>query len=370
MKTQKKLSIVTGNLFTHDGKKVVLGGLERYTRDIAFLCRDLGFDVTIHQFGNGYWTKRYDGIPVKAYPWNGNSERCVEVMMNQDLSKADHVIYMWLGFQTKYKPNSVTINHGVWFDEPGKNGQWGPQVAKTHVIPALEQTKAVVSVDLNFLNYTRCTIPQADNNKMQYIPNYVDTDKFYPKNVVKKDNMIEILYPRRYDKYRGIYLMQEIAPQLLDEYDNITFNFAIDENHDNLIAEWKTWLNKQPHKDRIKWKHYPMDEMPEAYANADIVVIPTICSEGTSLSALEAMAMEKPIVSTNIGGLSNLILPEVNGKIVNPTAEDVKNALKEYIENPKQRKEHAKRAHDIANIAFSKKQWDKAWKEVILSNFQ
>lgn len=361
----RKLSIVTANLFTHDGSTVVLGGLERYTRDLALLCRNLGFDVTIHQFGDQYWEKNYEGFPVKAYPWEMNSERCVEETMDPDLAKADHLIYMWLGFQRKYKPNSISINHGIWFDEPGGDGTWGINVAKSHIMPALENLAALVTVDLNFLNFTRCVIPYADNNKMIYIPNYVDTGLFKPRNKQKDDGMVEILYPRRYDRYRGIYLMQEIVPDLLAKYPNVKFNFAIDRNHPRLVDEWVRWLDKQSHQDRIRYKHYPMDEMPEAYSDADIVVIPSICSEGTSLSALEAMAMGKALVATNIGGLTNLILPNINGKVVNPTPQSVKEALEEYINNPEQRFMHGVNAIHIANAAFSKKIWDTRWQKLI-----
>lgn len=362
---KRKLSIVTANLYTHDGGTVVLGGLERYTRDLAFLCRDLGYDVTIHQFGSNFWEKDYEGFPVKAYPWEMNSERCVEEKMDSDLDKADHVIYMWLGFQRKYKPNSISINHGIWFDEPGGDGTWGLNAVKSHVIPALDNLAALVTVDLNFLNFTRSVIPYADNNKMIYIPNYVDTDLFKPMKRKKDNSSVEILYPRRYDKYRGIYIMQEIVPELLDKYPDIKFNFAIDQNHRHLLDEWILWLDKQPHKDRIRYKHYLMDEMPEAYSDADIVVIPSICAEGTSLSALEAMAMGKAIVATNIGGLTNLILPNINGKIVNPTPQSIKIAIEEYINSREERFVHGLSGLYIARTGFSKKKWDVRWKQLI-----
>ena len=368
-KQKRKVSIVTANLFTHDGSTVVLGGLERYTRDLAFLLRDLDYDVSIHQFGDHYWQKNYEGFIVKAYPWNQNAEHCVENVMKDDLKAADYILYMWIGFQTKYNPNSISINHGIWFDEPGLDGKWGVNVAKSHVLPALQNLAALVTVDLNFLNFCRSVIPYADNNKMIYIPNYVDTDLFFPQSL-PNDGMIEILYPRRYDKYRGIYLMQEIVPDLLKRYSNIRFNFAIDQNHKHLIEEWKKWVHSQPHRDRIRYAHYAMDEMPNAYRDADIVVIPSLCSEGTSLSALESMAMGKATIVTNIGGLSNLILPNVNGKIVNPTSEEVKKAIEEYILSPTERKKHGQYASEITKEAFSKKRWEKQWTELFLSIFK
>lgn len=365
----RTVSIVTANLFTHDGKTVVLGGLERYTRDLAFLCRDLGFDVTIHQFGDRYWEQWYEGLLVKAYPWASNSEHCVEVVMKDSLQRSDFVIYGWIGFQTKYQPNSIAINHGIWFDVPGLDGSWGTQVSQSHVLPAIQQVAALVTVDLNFVNWARTVIPSADINKVIYIPNYVDTKRFFPTPSAPNNDVLEILYPRRYDRYRGIYLMQEIVPELLAEYPNIRFNFAIDENHPHLVTEWEAWLSSQPHRHRIAYRHYGMDEMPEAYRNADIVVVPSICSEGTSFSVLEAMACGKAIVVTNVGGLSNLVLPNYNGKIVNPTKLEIKRAIAEYIQNREEREQHGMNAHHVAVTSFDKARWDRDWVKLIQTVF-
>ena len=50
------------------------------------------------------------------------------------------------------------------------------------------------------------------------------------------------------------------------------------------------------------------DEMNKAYQNADITLIPSLYSEGTSLSCIEAMACGNAVIATRIGGLSDLII--------------------------------------------------------------
>jgi len=362
----RKLSLVTPTLYTHNGATESLGGAEKYTRDLAFLCRDLGFETTIRQFGLAPWERLFEGMPVRAYPWNGDQRDCVERLMKPDLDAADHVIYITIGSQMVYKPNSIVINHGIWFDNPNFTRQFGIDVAEQHALPALEQTAAFVTVDLSFLEYCRCVIPHANNNKMIYIPNYVDTDLFRPGER-PADDMIEILFPRRYAEPRGIYLMQEIVPDLLQKYPHVRFNFALDKT--GLIGEWEAWLRGQTHWERITYHHYPMDTMPEAYRQADIVVIPSIWAEGTSLAALEAMACGKALVCTNVGGLANLILPNFNGKIVNPTAGAVRSALEEYVNSGQERRIHGENARRVAEQSFSKKRWDRQWTEIIYSVF-
>jgi glycosyltransferase involved in cell wall biosynthesis len=203
---------------------------------------------------------------------------------------------------------------------------------------------------------------------MIYIPNYVDTELFRPGERAA-DGMIEVLYPRRFDPYRGIYLMQEIVPGMLQNYPNLRFNFAIDQTYDHFTSAWLGWLESQLHRARIRYQHYPMDQMPSAYNAADIVVIPSISSEGTSLSALEAMACGKAIVSSNIGGLSNLILPNFNGKIVNPTVNALQAAIEEYINSEPERKMHGKNARRVVETAFTKKLWERQWTRLIQAVF-
>ena len=50
---------------------------------------------------------------------------------------------------------------------------------------------------------------------------------------------------------------------------------------------------------------------------SDIVVIPSQSYESFGYTAVEAMSLKKPIVSTNIGGLKEVILDNKNGYVVN-----------------------------------------------------
>jgi glycosyltransferase involved in cell wall biosynthesis len=50
----------------------------------------------------------------------------------------------------------------------------------------------------------------------------------------------------------------------------------------------------------------PWMQMPGVYSVSDLAVIPTLCGEGTSLAALEAMSCGTATVSTHVAGLADL----------------------------------------------------------------
>ncbi len=58
-----------------------------------------------------------------------------------------------------------------------------------------------------------------------------------------------------------------------------------------------------------------VDDMHTLLAKSDIVVLPSY-REGTPRILIEAAAMEKPIVATNIAGCAGLVIDGVNGLLV------------------------------------------------------
>lgn len=60
-------------------------------------------------------------------------------------------------------------------------------------------------------------------------------------------------------------------------------------------------------------------QLPECYATADLLVLPSKDrSEGFGLTILEANAIGKPVVASNIGGISSVVTDNYNGLLVPP----------------------------------------------------
>jgi glycosyltransferase involved in cell wall biosynthesis len=108
----------------------------------------------------------------------------------------------------------------------------------------------------------------------------------------------------------------------------------------------------------------PPEQISEAYRLADISIIPTIQSEGTSLSCLEAQASGNAVIATTVGGLTDLILHAYNGLLIEPTGVDLYQALVRLITDDALRLRLSLKATEVAQT-FSLNRWRSRWTETL-----
>jgi len=94
-------------------------------------------------------------------------------------------------------------------------------------------------------------------------------------------------------------------------------------------------------------------------------VVPTLASEGTSLSLLEAMGAGCAVVASNIGGINNIILNNYNGMLTMPFTENIMQGIEYLVNNPEERKRVAKNAMDTIRYSFNAERWADSWLEVV-----
>jgi glycosyltransferase involved in cell wall biosynthesis len=93
--------------------------------------------------------------------------------------------------------------------------------------------------------------------------------------------------------------------------------FIIGDGEDRMIIESKATALNIPYTDATKSDAKTLltftswiKDIDVALAGSDIVTL-TSFNEGTPVSLIEAQAANKPIVSTNVGGIENVVLPDV-----------------------------------------------------------
>jgi len=94
--------------------------------------------------------------------------------------------------------------------------------------------------------------------------------------------------------------------------------------------------------------------VPDLLKNVDIFVMPSI-SEGFGVAAVEAQAMEIPVVATKVGGIPEVVLDGETGLLVElGNSEQLAQAILTLIENPTLRKQMGERGrrHVLANYRW------------------
>jgi glycosyltransferase involved in cell wall biosynthesis len=101
------------------------------------------------------------------------------------------------------------------------------------------------------------------------------------------------------------------------------------------------------------------NEMPIYYNKAKLTIVPSIKDEGTSLSALEAMACCCPVISTNVGGLKDL--PTIKSNI---DARELAKIMGKVLELNNWHKISQMQFKSVTKT-FNLKNWKKTWFSVL-----
>lgn len=358
--------------FDYDGSNYYSGGAERYLVDLHEVCKNLGYNMDIYQNANFPYMRKFRNINVigmkaKDMPLNYSLEYITEQAKNYScMTKYFSKLHIYSAFYECFpycSSPSIGISHGIAWDNRGcvkTNGIdfWNRNY---RMIESAFMCDKMVSVDTNTANWFQTIDFNLGNQKIKVIPNYVDTNEFKPQNDLKKKDKIVITYPRRLYEPRGMYLLLNIVDKLFKEYKNIEIHF-VGKGFDEDVNKIKEKMKKYPN--RLFCYSSTPEKMNEIYKKTDISLIPTIYSEGTSLSCLEAMATENIVISTRIGGLCDLIIDNYNGYLIEPTEEDLYNKLKYVLDNYDKQEIIKERARESAET-FNKNTWAQKWKNVI-----
>jgi glycosyltransferase involved in cell wall biosynthesis len=183
----------------------------------------------------------------------------------------------------------------------------------------------VICVDTNVINWLRLygSIGHKAAEKCTYLPNYFDTAVFTPPTrflIEARFSGRHLIYVRRFERPRGALLFVEMCKLLRDR----GFQFSASMiGWGNEQAAVCALIEKYGLEETIRVAEADFDAVSEILRTAAVAIVPTIYSEGTSLSCIEAIGMGIPVVTTDVGGLGNLVIPGFNGYIVKASADQL-----------------------------------------------
>jgi glycosyltransferase involved in cell wall biosynthesis len=117
--------------------------------------------------------------------------------------------------------------------------------------------------------------------------------------------------------------------------------------------DFETLVEQLGLRDRVRFLGWRRD-VPNVLANLDVVVLPTVNDfEGTPLAVIEALAANKAVVATDVGGVSEVIRDGDTGKLIpikDPDA--IVAAVGSLLEDPGRAREMSERGRELVSRLY------------------
>ena len=151
------------------------------------------------------------------------------------------------------------------------------------------------------------------------IPNGVDTEHFHPDVLPIDefcDEKLNILFVGRLEKRKGADYLLKAYRWVKQEIPNS--RLIIVGPGTRLRRRYERLVKKNGLKDIVFAGFTSYDELPRYYKTADIFCAPATGWESFGIVLLEAMAVGKPVVASNIAGYASILTDGVEGILVPP----------------------------------------------------
>ena len=177
-------------------------------------------------------------------------------------------------------------------------------------------------------NYSEYLDPK---NKLMVIFRGINLEYYNPDNISEnkinklkklwkvRDDRVKILLPGRLTNWKGQEKFIEALNILIEDYNTDNFQAFIlgsDQGRNVYSKKLRDLVQRYNLNQKIFFIEH-CNEMPTAYSIVDIVVSSSIEPEAFGRIAVEAQAMRKPIVASNLGGSKETILDKKSGYLYN-----------------------------------------------------
>ena len=237
---------------------------------------------------------------------------------------------------------SNTANVATFHAFGGTGYKFGRPISTIMLRRRLPKLDGKIAVSQAAMEFASKHIPGYYN----IIPNGVDLELFSPDvSPISEfcDGKLNILFVGRLEKQKGVNYLINAYRQVRQEVPNS--RLIIVGPGTRLRGKYEKEVARSGLKDVVFVGGKPQRELPQYYKTADVFCAPATGLESFGIVLLEAMAMGKPIVATDIEGYNSVLTHGVEGLLVPPKNEEVlARALVSLLTNEPLRQEMAARA--------------------------
>jgi glycosyltransferase involved in cell wall biosynthesis len=223
----------------------------------------------------------------------------------------------------------------------------------------LERSNRIIAVS----DFTRRELLQyykIRENKIRVIHNGVDVEKFKPATDKIKAKIelgfnpqdVAILSVGRLYARKGLFTLIESMPRVVRRFKNAKFIIS-GKGLSNELEKLRAHAEKLGVKKNIVFTGYfPDSKLPKLYNAADVFAFSTFY-ENLPFAVLEALSSGLPVVTTNVGGIPEMVDSGRNGFLVQPfDPRELADRILDYLEHPQAASEMALEARKTIETRF------------------
>ncbi len=168
--------------------------------------------------------------------------------------------------------------------------------------------------------------------KIEILPNIID----YPmiKEKKREKEKISFLFLGIICDKKGIFDLLEVVKNNVDLFEH---KIELIIGGTGEVVKLRNLIEEYQIENVVKFVGWIQNETKVQYLqNSDVYILPSYI-EGLPISILEAMSYGMPIISTNVGGIPEIVLNRVNGFLINPgDKKSLEDAMCYFINNRKE----------------------------------
>lgn len=166
-------------------------------------------------------------------------------------------------------------------------------------------------------------------HKLHVIWNGVNVQKFANASRIKDSGRVRFTFIGYFGLHKGIHVLLD-ALQYLNR-DRYVLNLVGD---GELLVEYKNKVQNMGLNDSVRfWGK--IKDITDAYAQTDVLILPSIWPENQPVTITEAMAAKIPVIASNSGGIPELVDDEKTGLLFEAgNAQDLARKMLDIIQNP------------------------------------
>jgi glycosyltransferase involved in cell wall biosynthesis len=197
-------------------------------------------------------------------------------------------------------------------------------------------------------------------DKVEIIPTGVNTDEFYPVKEKKENTIFFLSVLDEFHQYKGLEYLLNALKIVKEEIPSVELIIGGKGVLMDYYHQMAASLGVEAHVEFAGF--IPEDELTNYYSQANVFVLPSISSvqEGFGIVALEALACQTPVVTTEIVGVADDLQKSNSGVVLKP--KDVKNLAKTLLVILEDKNLQKKMGTNGREMVMSKYTWKKVAK--------